>query len=193
MGDVLSAKPLRPVMARVSALFIAPAGGEPMTPVASVEAVADRGLRGDRYYNGSGYYSPFDVCQVTLISHQALEAIDRQFGIDLSAGQHRRNIVIEDISIDALLDHRFRIGEATFVGTRPRPPCAHLAALVEQDGVVSALTDGRGGICADVTASGTVAVGDSIEVLEPIDRTDAIVDRLRREHGANDDDQTHVG
>ncbi|MFB6300399.1 MAG: MOSC domain-containing protein [Halobacteriales archaeon] len=180
-------------MARVTALFVAPAGGNPMRAIETVEAVADRGLRGDRYFNGSGYYSPFDVCQVTLIAEEAIETIDRGFDIDLSAGQHRRNIVIEGVAVEELLEHRFRIGEAEFVGTRPRPPCAHLEDLTAADGVARALTDGRGGICADVTASGRIAVDDSIEIVESLDRTDAIIDRLRRKHGDDAEDNQHVG
>lgn len=179
-------------MARVRALFVAQSGGEPMTAVDTVQAVADRGLRGDRYFNGTGYYSPFDVCQVTLIAERAIETIDRRDDIDLSDGQHRRNIVVDGLDVTDLLDHRFRIGEATFVETRPRPPCAHLEELTAAEGVARALTDGRGGICADVTGSGRIAVDDSVEVLEPLDRTDAIVDRLRREYGDGAVDDHHT-
>jgi MOSC domain-containing protein YiiM len=168
-------------MARVTDLFVAPAGSEPMESVDHVEAVADAGLRGDRYCTGEGHYAPYDTCQVTLVDAAAIAAIARETGIDLTAGQHRRNVVVEGSDVHGLLGHRFRVGEATLVGTRPRPPCAHVEELADQDGVARALGDGRGGICADVVDGGDIAVDDAVTDLGSQDRTDAVVERLRSE------------
>jgi MOSC domain-containing protein YiiM len=165
---------------RVTDIFVADAGSEPMAAVDAVEAVSG-GLRGDRYCEGRGHYSPYDVCEVTLVAGEALDEIRREFGVDLSAGQHRRNIVTEGVDIHDLLGHRFRVGGATFEGTRPRPPCAHVEQLADQDGVSRALRDGRGGICASVLDPGEVAVGDEVVDLGDVDRTDEIVERLRSE------------
>jgi len=168
-------------MARVTDLFVAPAGSAPMASVDRVEAVADAGLRGDRYCTGEGHYSPYDTCQVTLVAREALAEIEREVGIDLTDGRHRRNVVVAGLDVHDLLDHRFRLGEATLVGTRPRPPCAHVEELAEEAGVARALGDGRGGICADVIEGGPVAIGDAVTDLGDRDRTDAIVERLRSE------------
>ncbi|WP_435156891.1 MOSC domain-containing protein [Haladaptatus sp. DFWS20] len=166
-------------MSHVTDLFIAAAGSEPMQSVTEVQAVANRGFRNDRYFNGTGYYSPYDVCQVTLIGGEAIDEINREFELDLTAGEHRRNIVTDGIDVHELLNHRFRIGDTLLVGTRPRPPCAHVEQLNEQDGVARALKHGRGGICADVVESGQISVGDSITDIESIDKTASIIDRLR--------------
>ena len=154
-------------MARVTDVFVAEAGSEPMRPVEAVEAVAGGGLRGDRYCTGRGFYSPVDVCQVTLIARKAIEAIAREHGLDLSTGDHRRNLVTAGIDVHDLLDRRFRIGTALFAGTRPRPPCSHVEDLAEEAGVAAALGDGRGGICADVIESGRIEVGDAIRTAGP--------------------------
>ncbi len=166
-------------MAHITALFVTENGSEPMQSVPGVQAVADRGLLNDRYFNGTGYYSPYDVCQVTLIASEAIEEINREFGLDLTAGEHRRNIVTEGIDVHDLLNHRFRIGDAILEGTRPRPPCAHVEQLNEQDGVARSLKDGRGGVCADVVEGGEIAVGDEISDIEKMDKTDSIIERLR--------------
>jgi MOSC domain-containing protein YiiM len=166
-------------MSTVVDLFVAENGSEPMEGVESVEAVADRGLRGDRYFAETGYYSPFDVCQVTLIASEAITEIDAAFDLDLSAGEHRRNVVTEGIDVHDLLDHRFRVGDAVLEGTRPRPPCVHVEEMVGEDGVASALGEERGGICADVIETGEIRVGDPITDVEGLDRTDEIVERLR--------------
>lgn len=166
-------------MSRVTDIFVTESGSEPMQSVDRIEAVADRGLRGDRYFNGTGYYSPYDVCQVTLIAGEAIEQINRDFGLDLTAGEHRRNVVTEGVDVHELLGHRFRVGEAVLEGTRPRPPCVHVEQIADKKGVARALKDGRGGICADVIESGTIGVDDAISEIEAVDKTDSIVERLR--------------
>jgi MOSC domain-containing protein YiiM len=172
-------------MPTVTDLFVAPEGSEPMAAVDAVEAVADRGLRGDRYFEGTGTYA-MDACQVTLIASEDVAAIDEAFGIDLAAGEHRRNVVTEGIDVQDLLDHRVRIGDAVLEGTRPRPPCPHVEELAGEAGVASALGEGRGGICADVIASGEIRVGDPITDVAPVDRTDEIIERLRATGEANE-------
>jgi len=147
-----------------------------------VTAVADSGLRGDRYARGTGHYSPFDVCQVTVVDWSALEHIRSEFGIDLSDGRHRRNVVVETDVVD-LLDTRFRVGEAVFEGTRRRPPCAHVEEVADEDGVAAALRDERGGVCAAVVEGGEVAVGDELEVVERLDDPDSLAAAIRERRG----------
>jgi MOSC domain-containing protein YiiM len=170
---------------QVEAIYIADEGSAPMGRVDGVEAVADRGLRGDRYFARTGYYSPYDVCQVTFVAREAIAAIDEEYGLDLSAGEHRRNVVTSGVDLDRLLDARFRIGGAVFEGTRPRPPCHHVEEVNRERhdtaGVARALQEGRGGICADVRTTGRIRAGDEITDVSQLDRTDEIVERLRNE------------
>jgi MOSC domain-containing protein YiiM len=155
-------------MGTVTRLWLAAAESEPMAPVESVRAVADRGLEGDRYYRGTGYYSGFDECEVTLVDSAALATIHDETGIDLTDGRHRRNVVTEGVELHDLLDTRFRIGDAVLVGTRPRPPCAHVEDVADEEGVAAALGGDRGGICARVETGGEITVGDEIGVGESV-------------------------
>ena len=166
-------------MAEVVDLYTAPEGGEPMVAHNTVDAV-EGGLVGDRYLRGTGYYAPYDVCEVTLVASEALETIRERFDIDLRDGRHRRNIVTRGVDLGDLLDATVRIGDAELRGTRPRPPCAHVEDVAGEDGVASALGDERGGICAAVTTPGEIAVGDAIEIVEPDPREmgEAIAARL---------------
>ncbi|TQQ82575.1 MOSC domain-containing protein [Halonotius terrestris] len=152
-------------MAEVVDIYTAPDAGEPMEPREQIEAV-EGGLVGDRYLRGNGYYSPYDVCEVTLVAGEALDTIREEYGIDLWDGRHRRNIVTRGVDLDDLLDATVRIGEAELRGTRPRPPCAHVEEVADEEGVARALGDERGGICASVTTPGKIAVGDEIEIVE---------------------------
>ncbi|PSQ59399.1 MOSC domain-containing protein [Halobacteriales archaeon SW_7_71_33] len=131
----------------------------------SVGAV-EGGIEGDRYRRGTGHFSPYDVCEVTLIDAGAIERIHEAYGIDLSDGRHRRNLVVAGLDLAALLGATFRAGDAVLRGTRPRPPCAHVEAVADEEGVARALS-GHGGICASVVESGAIAEGDAVRVEEP--------------------------
>jgi len=165
----------------VEAAFTAPEGSAPVQRQESVQAV-DGGLAGDRYQRGTGHFSPHDACPVTLIDAAAVETIRERYGIDLRDGRHRRNLVVAGLDLATLLGATFRAGAATLRGTRPRPPCAHVEALAEEDGVARALS-GHGGICAAVVDPGTIAVGDTVRVEEadPWTVGRAIADRLCEE------------
>lgn len=157
-------------MGTVTQLYTAPNEGETMVPHETVEAV-DGGLVGDRYLRGTGYYSPYDVCEVTLLAAEAIETIHEEFEIDLWDGRHRRNIVTHGVRLYDLLETTFRIGTTDLRGTRPRPPCVHVERVADEEAVARALGDSRGGICARVLSPGRIGVGDSIEVLEADPRT----------------------
>lgn len=164
---------------RVEALWTAEHDSAPMAQRTAVEVVRG-GIEGDRYCTGRGYYSPFDVCEVTLIEAEALGGIRAEHDIDLTDGRHRRNVVTRGATLHDLLGAQFRVGEALLEGTRPRPPCAHVEKVVGEDGVADALS-GSGGICASVVEPGRVAVGDEIrtETADPRTVGATIVDRLR--------------
>ena len=169
-------------MATVETIYTTPEGSAPMEEVEEIEAVARQGLRGDRYMKGTGYYSGMDECEVTLIESEAIEEIREEYDIDLSDGRHRRNVVTSDVGVYDLLDQQFTIGDVTFEGTRPRPPCAHVEQVADESGVARALKNHRGGICASVVEDGTIHVDNEIEVLgEPTEDSgvaDAIKNRL---------------
>lgn len=150
----------------VEAIFLAPDSGDPMEAVESVEAVAGRGLRGDRYYREQGLYNRRedlpDATDVTLIESEALEAAERDEGTTLEPRKTRRNILTRDVPLNHLVDREFNVGGATFVGERLCEPCGYMQELAETDGAVAALTH-RGGLNANIIDSGTVAVDDVIE------------------------------
>lgn len=163
---------------RVEAIYTAEAGGEPMDSQESVRAV-DGGVAGDRYCTGQGHYSPFDVCQVTFVQAEALEVISERSQLDVLDGQHRRNVVVRGGDVHDLLNHRFTVGNARFEGTRKRPPCRYLERVTGQDGLLRALANGAGGICARVADPGEFATGDEITDLEDLNNFESLVANIR--------------
>lgn len=153
---------------RVERIHIAPDSGEDPEPVDEVDAVAGRGLRGDRYFEDRGLWHQLedpeqDASHVTFIEAEALEAIERDYDLTLDPGAHRRNITTRDIPLNHLVDEEFRVGEAVIRGVQLCEPCGYMQALAGEDGVGKALAH-RGGLDAEIVESGTIAVGDSISV-----------------------------
>lgn len=147
----------------VESIYVTGEGSAAMERVEEVRTIEGCGIEGDRYCEGTGYWTNFgDVCEVTLISSEDLEHIEGKLGISVANGEHRRNIVTRGIRLGDLRGKRFRIGETVLEYDRPRPPCRHVQDLTEP-GMTKALK-GRGGICARVVRAGTIRVRDAIEV-----------------------------
>ena len=153
----------------VEEIYIAPKGSAAMERVEEVRAIENGGLKGDRYKEGTGYWTPYgDVCEVTLIEGEDLDEIERETGIGVENGEHRRNIVTRGIKLKDLRagwfrGRRFRIGEVVLEYDRPRPPCKHVQDLTEP-GMTRALRR-RGGICAKVVEGGRIRAWDEIIIL----------------------------
>jgi MOSC domain-containing protein YiiM len=134
-----------------------------MESVREVKTLAGCGIEGDRYCEGTGYWTQYgDVCQVTLISGEDLDYIESELGLKIKSGEHRRNIITRGIDLSDLRRKRFRVGEALLEYDRPRPPCKHVQDITEP-GMTRALKN-RGGICARVVEAGKIKPGDAIEV-----------------------------
>jgi MOSC domain-containing protein YiiM len=162
----------------IEAIYTAPAAGEQMQSRESVHAI-DGGLTGDRYCKGTGHYSPFDVCEVTVVQAEAIESVAKHTHLDPTDGQHRRNLVVRGGDVHDLLEETFSVGEARFNGTRPRPPCRYLEEVTGQSGLMDALANGTGGICARVVSPGTLSVGDTVHDRTASDDVESLVANIR--------------
>src|SRR5436309_3408598 len=96
----------------VAAIHLARATGAPMESVDVVEAVAGRGLRGDRYFARQNVSSstPAPGREVTLIEMEAIERATEEAGIEFQSSESRRNIVTRGVSLNELIDREFRVG-----------------------------------------------------------------------------------
>lgn len=156
-------------MGTVLEIFTTAAVGKPMTPHEEVRAIAGRGIEGDRYALGTGFYSNTPITagarELTLIDHGAIDGITAQTGIPFSTIECRRNLITSGIDLDALIGQAFTIGEVLCEGVRGCPPCVHLEELTEKK-VMKALVR-TGGLRARIVRGGTIRVGDAIESIGP--------------------------
>ena len=143
----------------VAAILIAPDAESPLARVEEVDAIAGRGLAGDRYCDGRGTFSgPGRGYELTLVESEVLDSVD------LPWEQARRNVVTRGIALNALVGQRFTLGEVTCVGRRLAEPCAHLEKLA-RPGLLRPLVH-RGGLRADILGGGTIRAGDPISRCE---------------------------
>lgn len=119
------------------------------------QAIAGRGLVGDRYGGGSGKRG------VTLIQAEHLPAIASLAGhAAVAPGTLRRNLVVAGIPLIALKGLRFRVGEVLLEGTGPCDPCSRMEVALGP-GAYNAMR-GMGGLCARVLEGGTLRIGDRV-------------------------------
>jgi MOSC domain-containing protein YiiM len=144
----------------VAEINIAPRQEELPTPVQRVNAVAGRGLEGDRNFLSKGDPQPRRDADLTLIASEALDALAEDTGLALTAAESRRNVLTRGVDVNALVGRRFRIGGAECEGIELCEPCRHLEGLT-YPGVLRGLVH-RGGLRAAIVEGGEISVGDAV-------------------------------
>jgi MOSC domain-containing protein YiiM len=151
----------------VVSINITPKGAEPMTTLHEVGAFAGRGLEGDRYFSKQGTFTDNPNTtgrQVTLIELEAIQALERDYGVKIEPTDARRNIVTRGVPLNHLVGQEFRVGDVRMRGVRLSEPCNHMASLVneEQKDKIRLGLMHRGGLRADILNDGTIRVGDPV-------------------------------
>lgn len=133
-----------------------------MQVVDVVEAVAERGLTGDRYGARGGKR------QVTLLQWEHLPVIAALLGLAaVDPSQLRRNLCVSGVNLLALKDRRFQLGQAVLQGTGLAHPCSRMEATFGRGGYNA--VRGHGGITARILQTGLIRVGDLLTPLGSAD------------------------
>jgi MOSC domain-containing protein YiiM len=126
-----------------------------IAPVQAVDALAGKGLRGDRHFHQEGA-APGQA--LTLIEAEALESVG------LSGAGSRRQVVVRGVRLNDLVGRRFRVGDVECLGVELCEPCLHLQQLT-RPGIIKDLIH-RAGLNADILNDGHISVGDTVVVYE---------------------------
>lgn len=147
---------------KILEMYIAEAGAKPVARQA-VEVEANKGVIGDRYYNGQGTFSEKlagnPKREITFIASQGIDRFNASQNEALGYGDVRRNVVTQGIVLGELIGKECTIGSARFLGMEHCEPCAHLAATVSRN-VLPHLA--HTGLRAAILQSGRIEVGDEI-------------------------------
>jgi MOSC domain-containing protein YiiM len=152
-------------------IHIAPAASYEMEELTEARLIEGRGIEGDRYFLGTGTYSPKpDVREVTLIEIEALEHLVRndpplQEGpLSILPADHRRNLTTRGVPLNHLVGKRFRVGETILEGGRLNFPCKYLEELLGMPVYLPLYN--RSGLNCRIVKGGTIRPGDAIEPVE---------------------------
>jgi MOSC domain-containing protein YiiM len=152
-------------MSRVAQILTAESPESEMRPRTEVRAVPGQGLEGDRYFSGTGTFSPERQkpdFEITFIEQENIEAFARESGLPFTSLHARRNIVTEGVSLNDLAGKEFYVGEVRIRGIRLCEPCTYLAKISFPETLKGLVH--KGGLRAQILSEGLIRVGDAIRV-----------------------------
>jgi MOSC domain-containing protein YiiM len=142
----------------IEAIFISAKRGDLPYPVESVQAVAGKGLEGNRYFDTGRPHQ-----ELTLIEAEQLERVAAEDGLDIDAAATGRNLLTRGVDLNALVGKRFRVGAIECRGLELCEPCTTMEART-RPGVIKALAH-RAGLNAEILVDGELRPGDEIAPL----------------------------
>jgi len=117
--------------------------------VASIECVAEHGIRGDRFFDYRENYKG----QISFFSLEIFDELCGAFELqDCSPSLVRRNVITRDIDLNSLIGQEFDVQGMRFVGTEECRPCYWMNQAIAPG--AEAFLKGRGGLRAKILSDG---------------------------------------
>ena len=138
-----------------------------MQAMQAFDAVETKGILGEPRYFGrkNQQTGQPSARQVSLIEREQLAEHATALGLEaIPAGAVRSNIETVGINLVALVGRQIQIGQAILSVHAPRDPCAKMDAICQ--GLRELMQHDRQGVLAQVVRSGTIRIGDPIQVIE---------------------------
>ncbi|OGG02929.1 hypothetical protein A2W14_00200 [Candidatus Gottesmanbacteria bacterium RBG_16_37_8] len=138
-----------------------------MMAQSSVNAVAGKGLEGDRYFYGTGAYSkakPPKIRDVSIISLEDIQAVNAEDGPEFTLEDTRRNIIVTGFKLNELVGKTIKLGQVIIQVTGLCEPCDRPSSLSKKSGFKSRF-ENRGGIRGQIVNDGEIRVGSKFEII----------------------------
>ena len=150
----------------VERLFLSHARGEAQQACRQIELQAGQGVVGDRHFARADWAGQ----QVTLVEAEEIERFCAHTGRNTDLSITRRNVVTRGIRLNELVGRQFRLGNCLLIGIETCEPCRTLGQRLANEALsapeVVKYWVGRGGLRANVIASGLLACGDALSLVE---------------------------
>jgi MOSC domain-containing protein YiiM len=128
----------------------------------SIECVAGRGIRGDRYFDHKENYKG----QITFFDHGVFEMVKRKFDLpELAAWAFRRNVILRDVPLPELIGKSFALQGLEFEGVEEAAPCYWMNEAAAEG--VHEFLKGVGGLRARIVTDGELHKGPGVLSLLP--------------------------
>ena len=124
-----------------------------MLAVESLECVAGRGLRGDRFFD----YKPDYKGQITFFAWEDLQQLWAELSVpesDRDASATRRNVITVGLDLQSLVGKEFEIQGIRFLGSEECRPCYWMDGAIHSG--AEAWMRGRGGLRARILSDGVL-------------------------------------
>lgn len=119
--------------------------------VASVECVAGRGIRGDRFFDYKENYKG----QITFFALEVFEELCTALRVpNCSPASLRRNVMTRGIDLNALINQEFELQGVRFYGTGECRPCYWMDRAIGPG--AEDFLKGRGGLRARILSDGAL-------------------------------------
>ena len=146
-------------MASVKLICTSPAAGQESVSIDSVQALAGRGIKGDRYCG----QDTDPARQLTLVESEVIDQFNQETESELPYEMFRRNLVTEGVQLNNLVGETFYVGEVRLRGHELCEPCRYLQERLKVADLVKRLTH-KGGLCCEILTSGTIRLGDNLRI-----------------------------
>jgi MOSC domain-containing protein YiiM len=148
-----------PHTGRIEALWLKRARRGPMDAVGHARMVREKGIENDANF-GRGRR------QVTIIEREVFERIRAELP-DAEPVMRRANVMVSGVRLEGTRDRVLRLGGVRLHVRGETRPCERMDA--QCPGLTDALDpDWNGGVYAVVLDDGEIAVGDTVELGEPL-------------------------
>jgi hypothetical protein len=139
---------------QVDAIHIRPPDSDTLQSREQAEAIAGKGLVGDRYFYPDGARTGLAL---TLVEADVVAEVG------LKPGETRRQLTVTGTGLNDLVGMHFRVGSVECYGVELCEPCLHLEELT-RPGIIKELVH-RAGLNADILVGGTISIGDEVTTL----------------------------
>lgn len=158
-------------MNNIVKIYISPDKDIPMHEVESVTLVAEKGIIGDRYFDGQGgtwtNVNPKNDRQISIINLADIDAFS-QHGIVLMPQDLRRNVLVSVPDITVFMNQKFFLGNTVLITNRYSHPCSLLEKRLDLTGIVACGKQNNIvlGINCQILYGGEISVDDKIRLPE---------------------------
>lgn len=141
-------------IARVEQIWIKPAKSGPMVPYTAMQLIAGQGIVGNANQGGKR--------QVTVISRERWEVVNRVLQAELNPAVRRANVLVSGIELRDRSGRVLQIGGCRLRIHGTTHPCAVMEAACP--GLRQAIhTTGAGGVYGEVITGGEIRIGDPVQ------------------------------